>query len=128
MKTMKPFNQAMSELLADRDVSISEAARRMRKKVGWGSKQTISACMSGRDPLTTDLMEGLAAALEVKPEFFAEYRMEMIRRKLWWRTPEPGNNYSHEAFDSAIQFLELMEAGHCPHCGEAINLNGEGPH
>lgn len=72
----EPFPTTLGELMKRQGVSQGALA-----KACHVNQSTISRVMSGssidprwRQPLTTDLMEAIAVALNVRPTYFAEYR------------------------------------------------------
>lgn len=77
----KPFAETVRELLAEHEMSQRELIRKTRKR-GWGSPGTISFLLRDEQAPTVRAMEAIARALEVRPEFFAEYRLAMARQGL----------------------------------------------
>lgn len=84
----KPFAETLSALLEEDDVSIRELARRGQKHSGtsWPSAVSISLLCRGEMEPTIEMMDVIARALQIKPETFAEYRLERARERLNWRT------------------------------------------
>lgn len=79
---MQPFPEALSDLLAQQDVSLRELSRRTVEHQDWGRPSTLSLLLRGEMPPTFEAMEKIAAALQVSPRYFAEYRLEETRRRL----------------------------------------------
>ena len=91
-KSELPFPEALQELLDDNWIQVgsewvrepisgAELARRVRER-GWGSQWTVSVLMRGELKPTMHAMENIAAVLDEKPEFFAEYRLAKARQRL----------------------------------------------
>lgn len=79
--TDKPFPEAVTELLAERDMSQRELIRQTRRN-GWGSPGTISFLMRDEQPPTVRAIEAIAKALKIRPEHFPEYRLAKARAAL----------------------------------------------
>lgn len=79
--TDKPFPEAVKALLEEQDLSQRELIRRTRKR-GWGSPGTISFLMRDEQPPTMRAVEAIATALQIRPEYFGEYRLAKARAAL----------------------------------------------
>ena len=80
-QSREAFPAALSKLLIENEISGRELARRTGA-LGWGTGASISFLLNGHLAPTIDAMEAIASALQIRPEFFAEYRMAVIRRDL----------------------------------------------
>jgi transcriptional regulator with XRE-family HTH domain len=98
-KTDRPFPEALGELMDEQGIGVNELARATRRH-GWGSAMAISTMKRGLLPPTTDGMEAIARVLGVKPEVFAEYRAEQIRKSL---------DYRHVPFRKMLKVLRRIE-------------------
>jgi transcriptional regulator with XRE-family HTH domain len=74
-RTTKPLDEALPTLLAERDVSLRALAERIEVDPGHLSKAIRR--LEGKRP-TRALLERIAAALELDPAFFPEYRHELV--------------------------------------------------
>ncbi len=85
--TNKPFHEALSELLIERDWSQRELSRRTNKEISgvWGSSAVFSQYMKRADPPSTQAMENIAKVLRIDPRHFIEYRIDLARKALDWR-------------------------------------------
>lgn len=91
------------QLRADREMSQDDLAYEARK-YGAPSALTgsyISAIKKGRRPLSIEVLGGLAGALEVEPETFAEYRLAQARQQLDER---------QVGLEQAVENLRRLEA------------------
>jgi transcriptional regulator with XRE-family HTH domain len=82
MESTKPFPEVLSALLDERDWSHAELARRTRKEFKWGNQVTISDYLREVRRPSQRAMENIAAALRIKPETFAEFRLMKARHEL----------------------------------------------
>jgi hypothetical protein len=78
----KPFPEAVTELLEERDWSIRELSRHVRSESGWGALSTIHFMVRGDMPPSETGLKAISHALRVKPEHFAEYRLLKARESL----------------------------------------------
>lgn len=79
--SVPPWWQLVAEVRAERGISQDDLAYEARKH-GAPSTLTgswIAAMKSGKRPLHADVLEGLAGALGIEPERFAEYRLARAR-------------------------------------------------
>jgi transcriptional regulator with XRE-family HTH domain len=84
-RTDKPFGEVISDLMAERQISARELARRAGGMSPGGG--TISHYTKGYINPDYEAIERVAHALEVPPNYFAEYRLETIRRRIDWHAP-----------------------------------------
>jgi transcriptional regulator with XRE-family HTH domain len=84
-RTDKPFGEVLTTLLAEREMSARELARRAGGMSPGGG--TISHYTKGYINPDFEAIERVAHALEVPADYFAEHRLETIRRQLNWRAP-----------------------------------------
>lgn len=109
MKTNKPFEDRIQEILEERGLSVRELCRRMQESYPiplgeWSdlagyppdenpmpSHTTVNRIVTGESPVTPRMIERIAYTLgpEVSPEHFAEYRLDLARERLEWRDPDP---------------------------------------
>lgn len=80
-RSEEPFPKALSKLMEERKMGVRELARATKSR-GWGSPTTITFLHQGKMEPTIEAMEQVARALEVRPDYFAEYRMAVRRRQL----------------------------------------------
>ncbi len=104
--TNKPFHDALSELLIERDWSQRELARRTNKEIAdWGSSAVFSQYMKRADPPSMQAMENVAKVLRIDPRHFIEYRIDLAREALNWRAgwsrmpPRPPSQRSLERLE-----------------------------
>jgi transcriptional regulator with XRE-family HTH domain len=83
--TDRTFGQAITELMAERQMSARELSRRTKGMSPGGG--TISHFTKGYISPDFETMERVAKALEVPATHFAEYRLERIRRAIDWHPP-----------------------------------------
>ena len=81
-QTDKPFPEAVHELLAEKDWSIRELARRTKDETNWGSVSMLALLARGELRPSVNAMESVAKTLRVSPEHFAEYRLAKLRSTL----------------------------------------------
>lgn len=81
MGTKKPFAEAADELRKQRGIS----GRRLAAKSGI-SQSAVSVLLLGELRPSMEAIERIAKALDVEPEYFAEYRLDKRRDELDWRT------------------------------------------
>jgi transcriptional regulator with XRE-family HTH domain len=78
--TSDPFPEAMLALMQQRGVSTRKLSEKTRDMFnGWGAQVTIHRLSTGEVPATIEAIERIARALEVDPDYFAEYRLAMFR-------------------------------------------------
>jgi transcriptional regulator with XRE-family HTH domain len=82
MRSNKPFDETLRQLLDLEGISGRELSRRTMKQSRWGSVPTISRLVKGDLAPSIKAMESIASALNVLPETFAEYRLWKARDKL----------------------------------------------
>ena len=90
-----PFHLVLTRLLAERDMTRNALARRVEGLSGTAVYQAAS----GELVPGVAGMEAIARGLEVKPEVFAEWRLESRRDALDWRK---------HGLASALQALDRM--------------------
>jgi transcriptional regulator with XRE-family HTH domain len=83
--TDRPFGEVLGDLLAERKMSNRELARRAGNMSPGGG--TISHYTKGYINPDFKALERIAHALELPADYFAEHRLERIRRQLDWRAP-----------------------------------------
>lgn len=84
-RTDKPFGEALPGLMAERQMSGRELARRAGNMSPGGG--TISHIIKGYINADYTTIERIAHALELPADYFAEHRLEMIRRRIDWHAP-----------------------------------------
>lgn len=80
--TDQPLHESLPALLAERDWSIRELARRTRAEQDWGSHTTLRELMAGDFALTVRALEAIASVMRIDPRYFPEYRLALARREL----------------------------------------------
>jgi transcriptional regulator with XRE-family HTH domain len=83
--TNKPFPVALAELLDERDWSARHLSRQMREAGKGLAHPTIAMLLRGDLEPSLNAMTLIAKALRIRPEHFAEYRLERARDRLNWR-------------------------------------------
>ncbi len=79
----EPFGDALRALMAERGLSYRGLAEATRKLDGRGMTHAhINMLANGHDKPSTRAMELIAAACEVEPDYFAEYRLAAAMRLL----------------------------------------------
>ena len=81
----EPLRDSLPALMQTRDVTYRALAARTREldQAGAGvSTGHLANLVSGRNRPTMTVLELIAAALNVRPEYFAEYRLAALRRSL----------------------------------------------
>ncbi len=79
----RPFSESLPAARDYRDVSLRELARRTAGvKDGGYSHGYLSRVERGELPPVPALMEVVAGALDLEPDYFAEYRLWRLRRTL----------------------------------------------
>src|SRR5687768_14511257 len=82
---VKTLGEVVEERLSELDMSARELARKM------GLSQTpIYYFVHGIKQPSLKQMEEMARYLEIPPETFLEYRLEVLRERLNWRPPNNG--------------------------------------
>lgn len=99
--TTKPFPAAVKELLDELEISQRELARRTNTH-GWGHTSTVNFLVRGETKPSIKAMEQIARALEVPPDYFAEYRMAKMRESL---------NPNRVGFKKALANYEELSSG-----------------
>lgn len=86
MKTTdQPFGEAITDLMAEHEISARELARRAGGMNPAGG--TISHYTKGYINPDYEAIERIAKAFHIDPRFFPEYRLETIRRAIDWHAP-----------------------------------------
>lgn len=81
---LRPWFELVDQLRAEKGLSQDDLAYEARQH-GAPSTLTgswVSQLKKGKRPLAADVLRGIAGALGVPPETFAEYRLAMARREL----------------------------------------------
>src|SRR5947199_3710449 len=79
----KPFGQALRALMDERRMTYRSLARATRALDGKGMTHAhINMLANGHDRPSLRAMELIAAACDVSPEYFAEYRLAVAMREL----------------------------------------------
>jgi len=74
----KPFGEALTQLMDEQGVTYRELAARTDLSAGY-----LNHIVHGNRPVPSDdIVAKLAAALDVEPEHFREYRIRVITAKL----------------------------------------------
>ena len=74
----EPFGLTIERLMADGNVTYRGLASKTQLSAGY-----LNHLVHGNRPVPSkDVVERLAAALEVEPEHFREYRLRLITQKL----------------------------------------------
>lgn len=82
MRSTKPFPETVQELMHIEEISGRELHRRA---MGHGLNLSVpqsARLLRGASPVLPEHIEAYSAALQVRPETFAEYRLEAMRRLL----------------------------------------------
>jgi len=83
--TDEPLSRALPALMRERGLSYRALATRTREHASDGPGVTsghLANLVSGRSRGSAPVLELLAAALDIRPEYFAEYRLAVLRRSL----------------------------------------------
>ncbi len=80
--TDKPFPEALSELLSEREWSLRELAKRTREELGWGSHTFFGQLTRGLVSPSMQAMANIAAVMRIDPAYFAEFRLGAAREAL----------------------------------------------
>lgn len=98
------FEKALRGLLRERGLSFRQLAARTREAQGddAGLSYGYLAALGRQENATVSAMEVVAAALEVEPTVFAEYRLALARRLFDERDI---------GLDRALDNLRLLNAG-----------------
>lgn len=83
-KTDKPFGEALRDLMDEREMSGRELAKQAGLNPGGAG---VSHMLKGFIHPAHETVENLARVLGVAPSYFAEHRLEEIRRAIDWRAP-----------------------------------------
>ena len=106
-EVVKPLGEVVEERLAELDMSARELARRM------GMTQTpIHYWLKGEKGPNVKQMEEMARHLEIPPEAFIEYRLEVLRERLNWKAPRNGREPRRvrvKRLREAVSELERLE-------------------
>lgn len=79
----KPFGQTLRALMDVRGITYRELAEETRLIDGKGMTHAyINMLVKGRDKPSVRAMELIAQACGVKPDYFAEYRLNVAMREL----------------------------------------------
>jgi len=79
----KPFGEALRALMSERDLTYRSLAEVTRQLDGKGmSHAHINMLANGHDKPSMRAMELIAAACDVEPDYFAEYRLAAAMREL----------------------------------------------
>jgi transcriptional regulator with XRE-family HTH domain len=79
----KPFGEALRVLMEERGLSYRALAESTRGLDGRGMTHAhINMLANGHDKPSLRAMELIAAACEIDPNYFAEYRLAMAMREL----------------------------------------------
>jgi hypothetical protein len=81
--TSKPFGVALAELLRESDFTTSTGNpnwNAFARQLDGFHYETLRKAIAGERTVTVPLMEEVARALSIKPDYFAEYRIEQARR------------------------------------------------
>lgn len=85
MTTSKPFAEALSDLLQERELSLRQLEKLTAEHDDRVSNVMLSYLTRGDMEPSRRAMEAVAKALLIDPEFFAEFRLEKKRDELNWR-------------------------------------------
>jgi transcriptional regulator with XRE-family HTH domain len=83
--TDEPLSRALPALMRERGLTYRALAARTREHAGDTSGVTsghLANLVSGRNRASAPVLELIATALDVHPEYFAEYRLAVLRRSL----------------------------------------------
>jgi transcriptional regulator with XRE-family HTH domain len=79
----RPFGESLRALMDERSLTYRGLAEATRKLDGKGITHAhINMLANGHDKPSMRAMELIAAACEVEPDYFAEYRLAMAMREL----------------------------------------------
>jgi transcriptional regulator with XRE-family HTH domain len=79
----KPFGETLRALMDARGITYRELAEETRLVDGKGMTHAyINMLVKGRDKPSVRAMELIAEACGVKPDYFAEYRLNVAMREL----------------------------------------------
>lgn len=79
--TDREFPEAVKDLLHNRQMSQRELARALKKKGGPGLS-ALNYVLSGDVRPSKRMMESVAKAFNIDPEYFPEYRLAIARDEL----------------------------------------------
>lgn len=83
--TDEPLSRALPALMRERGLSYRALAARTREHARDATGVTsghLANLVSGRNRASAPVLELIATALDVRPEYFAEYRLAVLRRSL----------------------------------------------
>jgi len=83
--TDEPLSRALPALMRERGLTYRALASRTCEHAGDASGVTsghLANLVSGRNRASAPVLELIATALDVRPEYFAEYRLAVLRRSL----------------------------------------------
>ena len=82
----KPFGEALRALMGERDLTYRSLADATRSLDGKGMTHAhLNMLANGHDKPSLRAMELIARACEVRPDYFAEYRLAVALGVLWRR-------------------------------------------
>jgi transcriptional regulator with XRE-family HTH domain len=82
-KSAKPFGEALRALMDAQGLTYRALAERIREVDGKGITHAhINMLANGHDKPSMRAMELIAAACDVDPDYFAEYRLAVAMREL----------------------------------------------
>jgi transcriptional regulator with XRE-family HTH domain len=83
-QSWRPFGDALLDLLRDEDVYLTGTGnvnlRAFARDLDGVTYQTLRRAITGERRVTLELLEECARVLRVRPDYFAEYRIEQVRR------------------------------------------------
>jgi transcriptional regulator with XRE-family HTH domain len=83
--TDEPLSRALPTLMRERGLTYRALAARTRERASDETGVTsghLANLVSGRNRASAPVLELIAIALDVRPEYFAEYRLAVLRRSL----------------------------------------------
>jgi transcriptional regulator with XRE-family HTH domain len=120
------FPEALRSLMEERHLSYRQLAYKTQLSAGY-----LNHLTKGSRPVPADpVIENLAAALHVEPDFFIEFRLRQVTRVLGDVPPLADELYRILAFhapitDAVVQLLHSCRPGNGNGAKETDDLGGE---
>lgn len=86
---MSEPTKLLGEVVEERLDELGMSARELARKMGM-TQTPIHYWIRGDKPPNVKQMEEMARYLEIPPETFIEYRLEVARERLNWKAPKNG--------------------------------------
>lgn len=114
MKSTQPFPATLKKILEIEGISERQLTERARRKGYDRHHSTLHRIYAGDGPVQPEHMEGVARALNIAPETFAEYRLWKARTDY-----DPGVI----GWKRAIRNLQRLEGDEAPEVEEPLSAS-----